>query len=227
MAFKLEDNEELSVFEVMAMVRGTATQDKHHFFNKVGKSEGEQGENDFIGLIAGNIPKVLKGARIPINKVANNPSLASPSVTAMKYFGALPGFKVAIDQLHAKKVGVFPSATFGAGQNSFDFQNNPLFSGESSLMSIAGKILLGSSASSVTSEAHQLFEPLKTLANTIGKSGGADFQTMINPASDMSKMMPMLATGFGGGTNPFSSSALSDGITMAKEVTDYIKKISG
>jgi hypothetical protein len=223
--YKLDANTaaDHTAFEFMAFARGTMGMDRHKFFGQVKEASGEA--LDLKKLIAGTIPKTEDGKRIPMNKVANNPSLTMPTVTGMKFFGQSPLFKVAMDQLHAKKIGVFPTATHGAGMNSFDFTNNPMFSGEGSLMSIVGKILLGGNADAVSGEGHQLFEPLKGLSNIIGKAGGADFQTKINPASDTGKLLPMLAAGFAGGQNPFSSSALSDGQTMAKEVMQYIKKL--
>lgn len=226
MAMKLEANtaNDHTIFEMMSMVRGTMTMDRHYFFNMV-KSGGEDSRTlkEFLG---GTIPKTEDGKRIPMNKQANNPALASPSVTGMKFFGQSPLFKTAIDQIHAKKIGVFPSPSLGAGLNVMDFQKNPIFNGEGKLMDIVGKILFGGQGSSISGEEHQLFNPMKELSNVIGKAGGADFQTKINPASDTQKLMQMVSAGFAGGTNPFGSSVISDGMDIAKEVQKYIAKLS-
>lgn len=228
MAYKLDANtvNDHTIFELMSMVRGTVTMDRHYFFNTVKAATGES--LDFKQFLGGTIPKTEDGQRIPMNKQTNNPSLVSPTVIGMKYFGQLPLFKAAVDQLHAKRIGVFPTATHGAGMNAFDFQNNNLFQSADSLMGVVGKILFGAQGSSISSEAHQLFLPLQNLANTIGKAGGADFSTQINPSSDAQRLIQMCATGFTkNGQNPFSGSALSDGVTMAKEVSQYIKKLTG
>lgn len=230
MPFKIGNNEEVNVFDLLAMVRGSATQDMHHFFG-MGSQTGANatgGATDFKQLVAGNIPKLLDGKRIPINKVTNNPALASPSVTAMKFFGASPIFKVAIDQLVPKRVGNFPLPQLGAGFNAFNFQNNPMFSQAGSLQQVVGKILMGNYANTIQSEAHQLFNPLKSLATIVGKAGGADPQTQINPSSDAQKLIQMCAAGFGAnGVSSFASSDLSDATTIAKEVSQYIKKLNG
>jgi hypothetical protein len=228
MAYKLDANtvNDHTIFELMSMVRGTVTMDRHYFFNMVKPATGE--DIDFKQFLGGTIPKTEDGKRIPMNKQANNPSLTSPTITGMKYFGQSPLFKAAVDQLHAKKIGVFPTATHGAGMNAFDFQNNNMFQSADSLMGIVGKILFGGQAANITSEAHQLFNPLKSLADQIGKAGGADSKTQINPSSDTQKLIQMCAAGFTkDGQNPFSGSALSDGVTMAKDVSQYIKKLTG
>lgn len=229
MPFKIDNKEELSVFDLLAMVRGTATQDQHHFFGMVSKAGASAtgGASDFKQLVAANIPKLLDGQRIPINKVANNPALASPSVTAMKFFGASPIFKVAIDQLVPKRVGTFPLPQLGGAFNAFNFQNNPMFSQAGSLQQVVGKILMGNFANTISSEAHQLFNPLKDLANIVGKAGGADFQTQINPSTDAQKLIQMCAAGFGtNGQSAFASSDLSDAVSIAKEVSQFMAKLN-
>lgn len=227
MAYKLEANtaNDHTIFEMMSMVRGQMTMDRHYFFNMV-KSGGEDSRT-LKEMLGGTIPKTEDGKRIPMNKQANNPALASPSITGMKFFGQSPLFKTAIDQLHAKKIGVFPSPANGAGLNAFDFQKNPLFNGEAKLQDIVGKIMFGAQGSSISGEGHQLFNPMKELSDMIGKAGGADAQTKINPASDTSKLMQMVSAGFAGGKNPFGSSVISDGMDMSKEVQQYIKKLMG
>lgn len=227
-AYKLDANtvSDHTIFEQMSMVRGTVTMDRHYFFNMVKPATGEA--LDFKQFLGGTIPKTEDGKRIPMNKQANNPALTGPTVTGMKFFGQSPLFKAAVDQLHAKRIGVFPTATHGAGMNAFDFQNNELFKDADSLMNVVGKILLGGSASAIKDESHQLFNPLKTLADTVGKSQGADSKTQINPSGDASKLIQMCAGGFTqDGKNPFSGSAISDGVSMAKDVTQYIKKLTG
>jgi hypothetical protein len=215
---------DLSQFDMMAMVRGTASMDKHYFFNMVKPAAGDDLKlKEFLG---GTIPKTEDGKRIPMNKQANNPSLVMPTVTGMKYFGQSALFKVAMDQMHAKKIGVFPTQTHGSGMNAFDFTNNPLFKSEDTLQNIVGKILFGAQGSAISSEAHQLFNPLKALAKQIGQAGGADESTKLNPSSDATRLIQMAAKGFAGGQDLFNSSALSDGVTMAKDVQAFIKKLS-
>lgn len=230
MALKLDNNEQLSVAEILGMVRGTMTQDQHHFFGMASQAAqaATGGATDWKQLIAANIPKLLDGARIPMNKVTNNPALASPSVTAMKFFGASPIFKIAIDQIVPKKIGTFPIPQVGAGFNAFNFQNNPLFSQAGSLQSVIGTVLMGSGASAIQDASHQLFQPLQDLANNIGKAVGADFQTQINPATDAQHLVQMFAAGFGtNGVSAFNPSDLADASTIAKEVAAYIKKMNG
>lgn len=228
MAYKLDANtaNDHTIFELMSMVRGTITMDRHYFFNMVKPATGEA--IDFKSFLGGTIPKTEDGKRIPMNKQANNPALTAPTVTGMKFFGQLPLFKAAVDQLHAKKIGVFPTATHGAGMNAFDFQNNDLFKSADSLMNIVGKIMFGAQAGNIKDESHQLFNPLKALADQVGKGGGADSKTQINPSGDAQKLIQMCAAGFTkDGKNPFSGSALSDGVSMAKDVSQYIKKLTG
>lgn len=228
MAYKLDANtaNDHTIFELMSMVRGTITMDRHYFFNMVKPATGEA--IDFKSFLGGTIPKTEDGKRIPMNKQANNPALTAPTITGMKFFGQLPLFKAAVDQLHAKKIGVFPTATHGAGMNAFDFQNNDLFKSADSLMNIVGKIMFGAQAGNIKDESHQLFNPLKALADQVGKGGGADSKTQINPSGDAQKLIQMCAAGFTkDGKNPFSGSALSDGVSMAKDVSQYIKKLTG
>lgn len=225
---KLKDNEELSFFEIAGIIRGGLTQDKHHFFNQV-KSAAAGEEFEFKKFIAGTFPKLSDGARIPMNKQANNPALSGPTVTAMKMFGQLPIFKKAVDQIHAKKIGVFPTATHGSGTNAFEMLSSSVFGGgEQTLQSVVNKSLFGGFADLIT-PGHHLEEQLQTLAKSVGSViGAADGLTKVNPQTDVTKLIQGLSHGFGGGIpDLFNSSVFSDGADMAKEAIAFIKKLQG
>lgn len=235
MIHKFKDNEkDLSIFNVFAMIRGHATQDKHGFFGEKGK--GGQLEEKLKEYLAATFPKIEDGKRIPMNKTAKNPALSSPNVQAMRFFGQLPIFKTAMDQIIAKPIGVFLTATQGSGMNAFNFMGGGGGSsgggssggggGSSagSFQSIITNTLFGSQASLIT-EGHHLFEKLQTMANTAGAKIGADHKTEMDPATDTAAVIRGVALAFAGGeTDPFDTSTYSDGVDMAKEVQTYLKE---
>lgn len=197
----------------------------------------------------GNVQKVLDGKRPPMVEVTNNPTLARPNVAGLKYFGQLPVFKTAMDQVLNRVVGVFPTGAAGSGSNAFFFQNSGLFAGAQTLTSMVSSIIGGTNAAStitplVVNAAQAVLngeDPAQYLTDTltkyvynassqIGTFLGANMLSNIDltKPDEMVQMIHGASAFFSdatnGGTPAFDTTTIAQGVTYATNVTKYLQQ---
>jgi hypothetical protein len=100
----------------------------------------------FGGMAIGNfMSELITGKRIPVQKLANNPSLRPPSYAGKAFFGETPCALPAVDQLFCRKVGSFGNPMNGSGTDSFEMQNFASFGGALNIGSVVARMVTGSS----------------------------------------------------------------------------------
>ena len=100
----------------------------------------------FGGMAIGNfMSELITGKRIPVQKLANNPSLRPPSYAGKSFFGETPCALPAVDQLFCRKVGSFGNPMNGSGTDSFEMQNFASFGGALNIGSVVSRMVTGSS----------------------------------------------------------------------------------
>lgn len=100
----------------------------------------------FGGMAIGNfMSELITGKRIPVQKLANNPSLRPPSYAGKAFFGETPCALPAVDQLFCRKVGSFGNPMNGSGTDSFEMQNFASFGGALNIGSVVSRMVTGSS----------------------------------------------------------------------------------
>lgn len=215
----LKKDQELSLYDYQAMSRGLVSFRETHFYDWTGQQKGPE---DLPTTMGASFAQYKLGARIPDTKQAKNPTLNPPSVTAQKYFGQQPTVKIAMDQLFAKRIGVFMAEIGGAGAGGFFLQNNPIFAGAQTVQSILGKMMLGKEVT----ELNQNFSKVFSLAQQMQSIIGADSITEIDlsKADELARVMQGAAQVFAGGQQVFDPSIFSDGAAFAKDVQAHIQK---
>lgn len=242
MAYVFKDNEELSIHNILAIVKGTATQKKHHFYGSGGAGQGEE-DTSFKNYRAATYPVIDGEKRIPMNKVTKNPLMKTPNVADLRFRGALPIIKMAMDQIIKKPISVFQTpqngASAGIGQiQSSSSESNGGNGSENTLQNIVSSFVFGS-GTSIGQDSHQ-YESLSNMTFNVGKMIGADANTNIATVKDdevvaLAQGIGTMFSNAGSFSNgqdaykdtdqSFSKSVYSEGLDLEKEVQKYIASL--
>jgi hypothetical protein len=208
MTYKLKDDDQLDIFDYMAMVRGDFHQPMHGFFNIV-KQGGTAGDSSaqLTDLLGGSYPRAEaeqhpKGddqlafkkqdddqqqqqqdddKRIPMNKLTRNPVLVAPTVAGMRFFGQLPGFKAATDMIHSKPIAIFASMAGGAAAGMYHMKNAKHFDDAKTLIKAVAGVLYGRKGPLIgDDENHHLYKPIEDII----KKAGMKAKDSVDPGSE-------------------------------------------
>ena len=218
------DNIILSEDQVKSAIKGEIHQAQWGFYNDMSGSKPE--EKPHIEFLNGTLHELEKGERLPMAKVTNNPNLNPPKVSDQRYFGQSPIYKVAMDQLIAKRIGIYPSSSHGAGGSFFNIANNPNITPSMGLDKFVSTIMTGG-ITALTSG--NLQSGLGVILNNItGIVGGASTQTI--QTTDKNVLIPLLSamsSAVSGGTAlkpTFSNDIFKTGYTLYQTVQAHINR---
>lgn len=179
---------------------------------------------DSEDAIGNFLSELVTGNRIPMNVIAKNPILQSPSYAGKAFFGESPNplCNVDIDQLFAKKIGAFPKPSNGAGTSSFSFQNMGSFNGSMPLTSVVSKILTGSSAFTTgTKKARQIMSVVSSINSITGASANESVE--MRRADNAIPIISALSTTYSGfGKSVFSQATFQNAWTMSNAVSNHL-----
>lgn len=212
-----------TVFDVAEAKLGYKFNQGQHFYG------GDVASNDdpVEKVIGATVYKIKNGQRLPTNVQTNNPALEMPSKLGMTLFGQSPIWKIAMDQVIGKKVGVFGNATNGAGLSGFNFTNLPIFGGSMQMTDAIATMMTGGNTSGLSSGL--LVSHINDVVSQVGSLVGASGASLIelNNKDHAIPFLNALSTVFGGGSSGFSIDTFANGMKLAQAATDYLTNLAG
>lgn len=219
----IQEQEIKTLFDLAEAKLGFKHNKGQHFFG------GDQNANsDAIEKIMGaTVYKIKNGTRLPSNVQTNNPALEAPGKLGMTLFGQSPIWKVAMDQVIPKTVGVFGNAVNGAGLSGFNFTNLPIFGGSMQLTDAISKIMTGGNTSGLSSGllVNHIKDVVSQVSSLVGASGSSLIE--LNNKDHVIPFMNAFATVLGGGTNGFTIDTFAAGMKLAQSATDFLTSQAG
>lgn len=230
-------------YDLNQHIIGNVVRTDYAFFNNIPGVSSPENKSD-VEQIGGTAQELTKGSKPPIVKVTNNPTLQRPTVAGMKYFGQSPVFKMAVDQLINRAVGIFPTGSHGSGSNAFHFTSSGLFGGTQNLTSIMAQVVGGTNAAgSMTSLLTNAFtalakgqDPTTFLTDNLTKYvynattqvssllGANALSTIdLTKPDEVVQLIYGVSSFFGGSSGGFDTTTISKGVTYATDVANYIK----
>lgn len=170
--------------------------------------------------------ELLLGQRVPMNVIAKNPTLQSPSYTGKVFFGesATALANVDIDQDFAKKIASFPKPSNGVGTASFGMANLKSFSNSMPITGLISQIMTGNQ---VIKEGTAKFNQVMDIAGKIQNlTGGRPNEIIDIRRADTA--IPMLSAfskiiANSEKTSPFGQDTFSRGWVMQCSVSNVLQ----
>lgn len=176
-----------------------------------------------IGEMGNFLSELISGNRVPVNVIAKNPMLQSPSYVGKAFFGESPNTmaNVDLDQLFNKAIAKFPEMQAGAGTSSFSMQNFGSFQQAMPLVNMVSKIVTGSTDISSQRKLNQITSIVDKVTNLTGAKSTDSIE--IQRADNAMPIMMAVSTALSGfDKSIFSSSTFQQGWTNAQSVANIM-----
>lgn len=192
-------------------------------FGSMGSSvKLENGDSE--DAIGNFLSELVTGSRIPMNVIAKNPILQSPSYAGKAFFGESPNplSNVDIDQLFAKKIGAFPKPSNGAGTSSFSLQNMGSFNGPMSITSVVSKMMTGTTSITAGSKKSRQIQSVVANINSLTGSSATESVEM-RRADNAIPIISALATTYSGfDKSVFSQKTFQTAWSLSNGVSNHL-----
>jgi hypothetical protein len=158
----------------------------HSIRSQADSGSSESDDDTVASRIGATVKKLKDGTRQPMTKTARNPMLEAPSVMGQRYFGQHQSFRVAMDSIFAKMIGVFPKPQQGAGVSAFNFSNMSQFTGAGGsgggmqLTDALATMVMGGDTSTLASGSSPMAASINNLTSQIASLAGALPHSMID-----------------------------------------------
>lgn len=175
------------------------------------------------GEMGNFLSELISGKRIPMNVIAKNPMLQSPSYVGKTFFGENPNpvSNVDMDQLFNKAIALFPEMQAGAGTSSFSMQNFGSFSQAMPLVNTVAKLITGSSSTGSERKQNQVNAVVEKVNNLIGTK--SDDVVEINRADNAIPLMMAVSTTLSGFEKcVFSAKTFQQGWVNSQSVSNIM-----
>jgi hypothetical protein len=218
--------------DIRRAIRGFIENPGQSFYSTQSDSGSSETDDDTIASRIGATVKKLKdGTRQPMTKTARNPMLETPSVMGQRYFGQHQSFRVAMDSVFAKMIGVFPKPQQGAGVSAFNFSNMSQFGGGGMQLTDAlATMVMGGDTSTLASGTSPMAASINNLTSQIASLAGALPHSIIDLSRPDHAIPFMQAASqvFSGSSTPvFDGSVFSASYHIAADVQRYLTDQSG
>lgn len=229
MARIAEEKQPESIFDIQEAIKGNVKVIKQDYYGNLAKDFGT-GNEPIEKKVGAGVHKVKYGERQPMAQTAKNPALEEPQVMAQRYFGQQPGFKLAIDQLIPKVIGVYLNASSGAGITAFNLRNLPVFGsgGTGQLTDIVVKMVTGGVTTGVTDPMMKQY--LENIVSSVATIAGAKPESLVS-LNKSDNIIPLLSAFSGaitgGEKSPFSTDVFSNGVKLANDVQKHLQNLAG